>query len=51
MQFALLVSQLPHVEEARSHYNEMLSLQPRHFAQHTVAALRAALRTLKAIAH
>jgi hypothetical protein len=51
MQFALLVSQLPHVEEARNHYNEMLSLQPRHYAQRTVAALRAALQILKAIAH
>ncbi|SDI59057.1 hypothetical protein [Paraburkholderia phenazinium] len=50
MHFALLVSQLPHVEEARNHYNDMLSLQPRHYAQRAVAALRAALQTLKAIA-
>jgi hypothetical protein len=51
MHFALLVSQLPHVEEARNHYNDMLSLQPRPHAQRTIAALRAALKTLKAIAH
>ena len=30
MQFALLVSQLPRIEEARTHYNDMLSLEPRH---------------------
>jgi hypothetical protein len=30
MQFGLLLSNLPHVEESRSHYNDFLSLQPRH---------------------
>ncbi|MGA7778941.1 MAG: hypothetical protein WCA85_14700 [Paraburkholderia sp.] len=29
MNFGLLLSQLPHVQEARVHYNAMLSLQAR----------------------
>lgn len=29
MHFALLLSNLPHVEESRSHYYAFLSLQPR----------------------
>lgn len=29
MHFALLVSQLPHIDEARAHYDELLSLEPR----------------------
>ncbi|WP_169740146.1 hypothetical protein [Paraburkholderia acidipaludis] len=29
MHFALLLSNLPHVEESRSHYSSFLSLQPR----------------------
>ena len=29
MHFALLVSQLPHIEEARTHYNGMLALDSR----------------------
>jgi hypothetical protein len=29
MHFALLLSNLPHVEESRSHYSTYLSLQPR----------------------
>lgn len=47
MQFALLVSQLPHVEEARSHYNGMLLLdsRPRALAG-VVAAIRTVLRKL-----
>jgi hypothetical protein len=28
MYFALLVSQLPHVNEARTHYDAMLTLEP-----------------------
>jgi hypothetical protein len=36
MHFALLLSNLPHVEESRSHYTTYLSLQPRetgHFGR------------------
>jgi len=35
MNFGLLLSQLPHVEESRTHYNDMLALhasKPRGFA-------------------
>lgn len=32
MHFALLVSQLPHIDEARAHYDELLSLEPRRHA-------------------
>ncbi|MGF6446163.1 hypothetical protein [Paraburkholderia youngii] len=47
MHFALLVSQLPHVEEARSHYNGMLALDARsHATARMIAAIRAALRKL-----
>ncbi|WP_175425654.1 hypothetical protein [Trinickia violacea] len=38
MHFALLVSQLPHVDEARHHYNEMLMLEPRPNVSTRVAA-------------
>ncbi len=38
MQFALLVSQLPHVDEARAQYNEMLILTPRSHAPARAAA-------------
>ncbi|MEX3856363.1 hypothetical protein AB3X94_20235 [Paraburkholderia sp. BR10923] len=47
MHFALLVSQLPHVEEARSHYNGMLALDARsHATARMITAIRAALRKL-----
>jgi hypothetical protein len=47
MHFALLVSQLPHVEEARSHYNDMLSLDGRsHASARVVAAFWTALKKL-----
>jgi hypothetical protein len=47
MQFALLVSQLPHVEEARTHYNGMLALDSRpHLSARVVAAIRAAFKKL-----
>ncbi|WP_207004912.1 hypothetical protein [Trinickia mobilis] len=38
MQFALLVPQLPRVDEARTHYDEMLTLEPRSHASASVAA-------------
>lgn len=44
MHFALLVSQLPRVEEARAHYNDKLALDGRsHVSARLVAAFRAAL--------
>ncbi|MEX3894258.1 hypothetical protein OKW34_002750 [Paraburkholderia youngii] len=47
MHFALLLPQLPHVEEARSHYNGMLALDARsHASARVVAAIRATLRKL-----
>jgi hypothetical protein len=36
MNFGLLLSQLPHVQESRVHYDAMLSLQPHE--QHKFAA-------------
>ncbi|MCX4166150.1 MULTISPECIES: hypothetical protein [Paraburkholderia] len=49
MQFALLVSQLPRIHEARTHYNDMLSLEPRRRSLRASAAaafnaVRAALK-------
>ncbi|EEA04172.1 conserved hypothetical protein [Burkholderia sp. H160] len=45
MNFALLVSQLPHIEEARTHYNGMLALDVRsHVSARVVTAIRAALK-------
>lgn len=38
MHFALLVSQLPRVDEARPHYNEMLTLEPRSSVSARMAA-------------
>ena len=49
MHFALLVSQLPHVEEARTHYNDMLTLEPRPGVSARVAA--AFWTALKRLAH
>jgi|GEM_PF-657839 len=47
MRFALLVSQLPHVEEARTHYNGMLALDTRSQASAGVlAAIWTALKQL-----
>ncbi|MCP3711438.1 hypothetical protein M3I54_31515 [Paraburkholderia sp. CNPSo 3274] len=47
MHFALLVSQLPRVEDARRHYNDMLALDGRSYlSARVVAAVRAALRKL-----
>ncbi|MEM5401661.1 hypothetical protein [Paraburkholderia unamae] len=47
MHFALLVSQLPHVEEARTHYNGMLALDARSNASTgVVAAISTALKQL-----
>ncbi|MDN7413394.1 hypothetical protein QZM42_33240 [Burkholderia vietnamiensis] len=47
MHFALLLSQLPHVEEARTHYNGMLTLDCRpHASARVVAVIRTALRKL-----
>ncbi|MDR6391476.1 hypothetical protein [Paraburkholderia phenoliruptrix] len=47
MRFALPVSQLPHVEEARTHYNGMLALDGRSHALARVAgAIWAALKKL-----
>jgi hypothetical protein len=47
MHFALLVSKLPRVEEARSHYNDMLALDGRPPATvRMIAAIRAALGKL-----
>lgn len=37
MTFGLLLSQLPHVQESRAHYDAMLSLQP--VPHHKLAAL------------
>ncbi|WP_293035384.1 hypothetical protein [Paraburkholderia sp.] len=49
MYFALLVSQLPHVEESRTHYNDRLALDAR---SHTLAGVAAAIWTvLKKLAH
>jgi hypothetical protein len=44
MNFGLLLSQLPHVQESRVHYDAMLSLQPRE--PHRFAAF---LQRLKAL--
>lgn len=44
MNFGLLVSQLPHVQESRVHYDAMLSLQPRE--QHKFVAFWLRLKTL-----
>jgi hypothetical protein len=38
MHFALLVSQLPRVDEARAQYDEMLTLEPRTRTMPSVAA-------------
>ncbi|WP_167338310.1 hypothetical protein [Paraburkholderia oxyphila] len=47
MRFALLVSQLPHVEEARPHYNGLLALDARpHASARVVAAIRMVLHKL-----
>ena len=47
MHFALLVSQLPHVEEARTHYNDMLALDARsHASAGVVAAIWTAFKQL-----
>ncbi|MCP3727559.1 hypothetical protein M3I53_31325 [Paraburkholderia sp. CNPSo 3272] len=47
MHFALLVSQLPRVEEARTHYNDMLSLDAgSHASTGVVAAIWTALKQL-----
>jgi len=47
MYFALLVSQLPHVDDARTHYNNMLALDARsHAPARAVAAIWTALRKL-----
>ncbi|MBR8054564.1 MAG: hypothetical protein ACN6QT_36670 [Burkholderia contaminans] len=47
MHFALLVSQLPRVQEARMHYNGMLVLDARpHVSARLVAAIRTALKKL-----
>jgi hypothetical protein len=47
MQFALLVSQLPRVDEARAHYNDMLTLEPRaHVSARIAAAFWSALKKL-----
>ncbi|WP_167334422.1 hypothetical protein [Paraburkholderia mimosarum] len=44
MRFALLIAQLPRVEEARTHYNDMLALDDRSpVSARVVAAVRAAL--------
>ncbi|MBV8626603.1 MAG: hypothetical protein JO371_01855 [Paraburkholderia sp.] len=44
MHFCLLLSTLPHVEEARTQYDAMLALQPR--APRAVATLWHSLKTL-----
>jgi hypothetical protein len=44
MNFGLLVSQLPHVQESRVHYDAMLSLQPRE--RRDFAAFWQRLKTL-----
>ncbi|MCP3716244.1 MULTISPECIES: hypothetical protein [Paraburkholderia] len=47
MHFALLVSQLPRVEEARTHYNDMLALDSRsHASARVAAAIWTALKKL-----
>ena len=47
MHFAMLVSQLPHVEEARLHYNGMLALDARsHATARMITAIRAAFSKL-----
>jgi hypothetical protein len=47
MHFALLDSKLPHVEEARSHYNDMLALDGRPpVTVRMISAIRAALGKL-----
>ncbi|MGH8777910.1 hypothetical protein [Paraburkholderia sp.] len=49
MHFALLVSQLPHIEEARAHYNELLSLEPRRHTEpsHRIADAVSMLGSLR----
>ncbi|MEW6340347.1 MAG: hypothetical protein RXR20_32155 [Paraburkholderia sp.] len=44
MNFGLLLSQLPHVQESRVHYDAMLSLQARE--PHRFAALWHTLKSL-----
>jgi hypothetical protein len=44
MNFGLLLSQLPHVQEARVHYDAMLSLQAR--GPHKLVVLWHALKSL-----
>ncbi|CAB3790549.1 hypothetical protein LMG28614_03091 [Paraburkholderia ultramafica] len=44
MNFGLLLSQLPHVQESRAHYDTVLSLQPRE--PHKFAAFWQRLKTL-----
>jgi hypothetical protein len=44
MYFGLLLSQLPHVQESRAHYDTMLSLDPR--APHKFAAFWRGLKAL-----
>lgn len=47
MRFALLVSQLPHVEEARTHYNGLLARDARsHASARVAAAIWTALKKL-----
>ena len=47
MHFALLVPQLPHVDKAHAHYNQMLTVQPALHAPARVAtALWNALKKL-----
>ena len=47
MQFGLLVPQLPHVEEARTQYNDLLVLDARSHASSRVAtAIWTALKKL-----
>jgi len=38
MRFALLVPQLPHVDDARAHYNQMLTLEAPPAAPARIAA-------------
>ncbi|MEA3120444.1 MAG: hypothetical protein QOI13_3714 [Paraburkholderia sp.] len=47
MHFALLVSQLPHVDDARAQYRDLLTLsqEPRH-RRKLLAAIRSALAKL-----
>jgi hypothetical protein len=44
MNFGLLLSQLPHVQESRVHYDAMLSLQARE--SHKLAALWHSFKSL-----